>query len=369
MTQNLKRLAPSHVLCRFEGRDSLILVDHATAVDKGKLVKRLGEISEVTQKAILRVLNGELNLLKGAIIIELNKAVELEEDRYYEFKEVKGIKPADTIKNTADEYAVSFLNSEGGKVFWGIRNADRVVVGVKVNSQERDKIRTEVSNKLAAIRPHLDPSSFRITFSNVYDNGETVPDLYVVELDAPSGHPLTLYFTGGDEAFVRVDGVKRKLKGPAIQEWITNRIRQVEPIPSTSGVNLDLKLRREDKEITSKRHDYVLVVEVINSGSVKVNDFMIDALIPSAYIDRDSSGPLRIFISDEGKHRRFRFSPDLAKRTLYPGDPLTVMQIGYFVDWQIKTSEAIKEKAIFRIYADGMETQTIEVPMKELMNF
>ena len=43
-----------------------------------------------------------------------------EETRFYEFKEIKGGKPADSITNTADEYAVAFFNREGGRIFWGI---------------------------------------------------------------------------------------------------------------------------------------------------------------------------------------------------------------------------------------------------------
>lgn len=48
----------------------------------------------------------------------LNRPADIEETRQYEFKEVKGGKPLDTIKNTCDEYVVAFLNSAGGRIFW-----------------------------------------------------------------------------------------------------------------------------------------------------------------------------------------------------------------------------------------------------------
>ncbi len=57
----------------------------------------------------------------------------MEETRFFEFKEIKGANPVNSIKNTCDEYVVSFLNSNGGSVFWGIRDNDRIVVGVIVN--------------------------------------------------------------------------------------------------------------------------------------------------------------------------------------------------------------------------------------------
>ena len=48
----------------------------------------------------------------------LNQPVSVEETRHYEFKEIKGRNPVDTIKNTVDEYVVAFLNSEGGRIYW-----------------------------------------------------------------------------------------------------------------------------------------------------------------------------------------------------------------------------------------------------------
>ena len=45
-----------------------------------------------------------------------DQPVPFEETRLYEFKEVKGRNPAGSITNTADEYAVAFLNSEGGRI-------------------------------------------------------------------------------------------------------------------------------------------------------------------------------------------------------------------------------------------------------------
>jgi len=81
----------------------------------------------------------------------LNHSVPVEETRHYEFKEIKGSNPVDTIKNTADEYVVAFLNSEGGRIYWGIRDSDRIAVGVNLNYKQRDDLRRVVSEKLAQI--------------------------------------------------------------------------------------------------------------------------------------------------------------------------------------------------------------------------
>lgn len=150
----------------------------------------------------------------------LDSVFPAEEDRQYEFKEVLGRDPASSVRNTSDEYAVAFLNSEGVRILWGIRYNDRVIVGVELSSQQKDEIRRGITNKMDAIRPHVDIASIRIIFHPVYNKNLPVPDLYVVELSVPRGDSQRLYFTGGDEAFVRVDGVKQKLRGPAIQQWI-----------------------------------------------------------------------------------------------------------------------------------------------------
>lgn len=149
--------------------------------------------------------------------------LEIEETREYEFKEVTSGRPLSSIANTSDEYAVAFLNSEGGRIFWGVRDTDRVVVGVKLTFEERDQLRQTVTNKLGNIRPSIDPTAYRLELHSV-DHPEGITDLIVVELVVPKVKASTPYFTGGNEAFVRLDGVKRKLVGPELSEWILRRV-------------------------------------------------------------------------------------------------------------------------------------------------
>ena len=99
------------------------------------------------------------------------------------FKEVKGRNPADSITKISDKYAVAFLNSEGGRIFWGIRNDDRITVGVTLDDQQRDEVRRKVSEKLWGIRPPISDEDWDIEFHHVYDlQGNTAGDLWVVEL-------------------------------------------------------------------------------------------------------------------------------------------------------------------------------------------
>lgn len=50
------RVYPTRVNCQFEGKDGQIVLDQIRAVDKNRLVKKLGEISINTQKEVLAVL-------------------------------------------------------------------------------------------------------------------------------------------------------------------------------------------------------------------------------------------------------------------------------------------------------------------------
>lgn len=43
---------PCRLACEFKGKTGLILLDHIRAVDKQRLVKKLGEIDEMTQQAL-----------------------------------------------------------------------------------------------------------------------------------------------------------------------------------------------------------------------------------------------------------------------------------------------------------------------------
>ncbi len=47
---------PTRVACRFEGKDGQIVLDQIRTVDKTRLVKRLGRISQSAQEAVLALL-------------------------------------------------------------------------------------------------------------------------------------------------------------------------------------------------------------------------------------------------------------------------------------------------------------------------
>lgn len=197
---------------KLEGRD-YVFVSQDTLVKKHPIIYRVFPRSS----------NGLPQLPNPEQIFVLNKILPIEETRHYEFKEVTSKNPVATIKDIAEQYAVAFLNSEGGRIFWGVKN-DRTVSGIFLNTAERDEIRRVVGEKLTSIKPPIAPTAYEVRFYPVRDDhGILVENLYVVEMSVPRPNSTDLYFTGKDEAWVRIDGGKKRLSGPEIQQEILHR--------------------------------------------------------------------------------------------------------------------------------------------------
>ena len=161
-----------------------------------------------------------------AVRYVLDQTVAVEETRYHEFKEVKGLNPVRSIRKIVDEYVVAFLNREGGRIYWGIRDEDRIVVGVQLNFRQRDEVRRAITDQICRIQPALAPSSYQINFHEVHREGQPLPDLFVVEVVVPRTQTNLLYFTGANEVFVKTDAGKKKLSGLELQDEIVRRLEK-----------------------------------------------------------------------------------------------------------------------------------------------
>ena len=156
----------------------------------------------------------------------LGMPVALEETRSCEFKEVKGEEAIRAVIRIIDIYVVAFLNSEGGRIYWGIRDDDRCVVGVKLTYRQRDALRRAILDKAMRIQPAISPSAYRITFHPVFDGDRSLEDLYVVEVHVPGPTTRMLYFTDSGEVYVKTEAGKKKLTGVEIQDEILRRLQR-----------------------------------------------------------------------------------------------------------------------------------------------
>jgi hypothetical protein len=101
-------------------------------------------------------------------------------------------------------------------------------VGVQLTYEERDRLRREVSSKLAQIEPRLDPSRYRLELHQVLDErGRKLNDLCVIEMVVPATDSTEPYYTGGGEVWVKSDGVKQKVKGTALTDFVKQRLSRV----------------------------------------------------------------------------------------------------------------------------------------------
>ena len=186
----------------------------------------LREHRQVVEEYLARATDADNLTQPTRIRFVLDQPIAFEETLFYEFKTIKenSNNPVSPITNTADEYAVAFLNGRGGRVFWGIRNSDRITVGVPLNEIKRDEIRTQVSQKLWSIRPPIVDDDWHFEFHNIYDlQGQTIENLWVVELVIAPPPEINVFYTNSGDLFVKTDGGKQKLLGPQVTEFIRNR--------------------------------------------------------------------------------------------------------------------------------------------------
>lgn len=142
----------------------------------------------------------------------------LEEDQTTEFKEIKGNNPKQSIQKPLDKYILSFLNSEGGSIYWGITD-DGIVKGIKLTSTNKDDINKAIGSVINNIEPAIDPTKVQVTYHDV----ENMDDHYVLEVCVPKSRLDLLYFNKSHETWVRLNGVSQSIKGLKLQEYILER--------------------------------------------------------------------------------------------------------------------------------------------------
>ena len=200
--------------------------EEGIAFDPEGEISILYENKQLAEKYLARATDAD-NLTDPTQIRFLrDQPVPFEETRLYEFKEVKGKNPDGSITNTADEYAVAFLNSEGGRIFWGVRDSDRSTVGVTLNERQRDGVRRKVSEKLGSIDPPISAENWHLEFHNVYDlQGETIENLWIVELLVLPPQERDIFYTNSGELFIKTPGGKQRLLGSRVTKFIRERLR------------------------------------------------------------------------------------------------------------------------------------------------
>ena len=200
--------------------------DEGVALDPGDEISELRENKQIAEEYLARATDRD-NLTEPTQMRFIQGApVPFEETLFYEFKEITGGNPARTITNHSDEYAVAFLNREGGRIFWGIKDQDRITTGVTLNERKRNETRRNVTEKLRTIQPSISVENRQLEFHYVYDlQGRIVEDLWVIELVISPPQERNIFYTSSNDLFVKTEGGKQILQGPEATEFILRRLQ------------------------------------------------------------------------------------------------------------------------------------------------
>lgn len=162
----------------------------------------------------------------------LGQRLQMDETRFDEFKTVTSTNVMRSILDEVYGYVIGFLNLEDRRgidycrIFWGITDNNRTVVGVKLNDSDRDQLRRDVCNKLSRIKPPLAASSYYIELHNVHDvSGAPIQDWYVVEVGVGHGEEGSFYCSENDTFYLKQDGTNPQLKGQSLIAEIRRRLK------------------------------------------------------------------------------------------------------------------------------------------------
>ena len=201
-------------------------LDEGIALDPGDEIPELLENKQIAEEYLARATDADNLIQPTQIRFVQSSPAPFEETLFYEFKEIKGGNPVRSITNDSDEYTVAYLNREGGRIFWGVRDSDRITTGVTLDDRKRNEGRTKVSEKLGAIQPSISPEDWHLKFHEVYDlQGEIVEDLWVIELVIPPPRERDVFYTGSGKLFVKTEGGRHELRGQQMTEFILRRLQ------------------------------------------------------------------------------------------------------------------------------------------------
>jgi len=167
------------------------------------------------------------------LILILNDYFMAEEDYDNEFKEIKGNNPIDSIKKNLPKFVVGVLNSESldnGRIYWGVENQTKKIVGVNLSEKKRDEIKNIIENTLAQIKPSISPNSYSVDLIPIYDsNNSIMKDIWLIQViirkeDIEKG--IKLFSTNEDIVYIRKNGSTIKLNSQQIQDETVLRIKK-----------------------------------------------------------------------------------------------------------------------------------------------
>ena len=152
------------------------------------------------------------------------------------------------------KYICAILNTEGGTIYYGIRD-DHIVRGLRLDAKQRDWLRLGIDHCCNRFQPEVVSSLISVSFSPVYSESNLpISDLYVALIRVRKGLPGVIYFTPYPEsaAYVKREASVRELKAQSLVSFIAHRLsspnQQDPPQPESPRVARPQQGAAENRE-------------------------------------------------------------------------------------------------------------------------
>ena len=215
------------------GLDSnlIILMEQIRTIGKGRLLKKITTLDEFDLNQV-----NEAWCISGGVNIELaqledvtrdfyefflnEKVNAIEENLEYEFKTPRDSYNTEEIVNLVKsktmEYVVSFLNGNGGSLFFGINNSG-IAKGLNLSYEERDSFALDINNIINdRVTPRISPSYYTIKWHSVKKRDKnSVDNLHILEIEIKRPFdPLAIYFENGETLYIKTSTGRQKITKP-----------------------------------------------------------------------------------------------------------------------------------------------------------
>lgn len=129
--------------------------------------------------------------------------------------------------NTIKKTLCAFLNTDGGRLYFGIRDEDQSVVGLKLSDQKKVIFYNSIKNVLELIIPPPSVDDFSVSFIPIFSNSNggkyLIDGLYIVKVIIKRGKINDLYFTNDRLSYKRRNGKNMLLSPIELKSEILRR--------------------------------------------------------------------------------------------------------------------------------------------------
>ena len=167
------------------------------------------------------------NLLANRVSFKRGESLPLE-DMEIEYKNYYFPFALDQITKLSNCVS-AFLNTNGGRIFLGVKDEGNVVVGMRLTDKKKSDLVDHLLSIFESFEPKLSPKQYRVLFLPIINDFDQVFNgLYVVKLIIKRGERL-LYSTNERKYYKRRDGKVKLLSPEEMKLELEKKIKNMVP--------------------------------------------------------------------------------------------------------------------------------------------